>query len=103
MGLNLKDSFDFSKESRPALWLTHPPNQSFPGTLYQGVNRPESEADHLPPSNAAIENVWSYAATPPYIFVAYTYTSMFLPKKYMLKVGAFCDYSILIVFICACL
>jgi len=81
MGLTLKDSFDFSKESRSALWLTQPSNQSFPGTLCKGVNRPESEADHLPPSNAAVENVWSYAATPPYIFMMYTCISVFLPKN----------------------
>jgi hypothetical protein len=39
--------------------------------LFQWVKRPELESDHSYPSSAEIMNVWSYAATPPYVFVAW--------------------------------
>jgi len=34
------------------------------GLLPMGVERPGREADHSPPTNAEIKNVWSYTATP---------------------------------------
>jgi hypothetical protein len=41
------------------------------GALSPGVRRPESEADHSPPSTAEVKFAWSYTSTPPYVFMAY--------------------------------
>jgi hypothetical protein len=38
---------------------------------YRGVKRPGREANHLPPCSAEVKNVWSYASTPPYVFMAW--------------------------------
>jgi len=35
------------------------------GALSLGIKRPESEANHSPPSSAEAENSWSYTSTPP--------------------------------------
>lgn len=44
------------------------------GAVTQGVQRPQREADHLPPSSAVVTNKWSYIPTPlhPYAFMACT-------------------------------
>jgi hypothetical protein len=36
------------------LWLTQPPIQLVPGTLFLGVRRPGREADHSPPCRAEV-------------------------------------------------
>jgi hypothetical protein len=33
------------------------------------VKRSEREADHSPPSSAAVKYAWSYTAFPPYVFM----------------------------------
>jgi hypothetical protein len=42
-----------------------------PGGLPLGVKRQWREADHSPPSNAEVENAWSYTSTPQYFFMAW--------------------------------
>jgi hypothetical protein len=49
--------------SRPALGPTQPPIQWVLGALSLGVKRPWCEADHSPPPNAEVKNMWSYAFT----------------------------------------
>jgi len=44
---------------------TQPPMQWVLGAPSLGVKRPEREAEHSPPSNAEVKNVWSYTSTPP--------------------------------------
>jgi hypothetical protein len=60
----------FSMLSRPALGSTQPPVQWVPGALSQGVNLPEREANHLPPTSAEVKKMWIYTSTPPYSFMA---------------------------------
>jgi hypothetical protein len=49
--------FPLTSVSRPALGPTQPPVQWVPGVLSPGVKaRPESDADHSPPSSAEVEN-----------------------------------------------
>jgi hypothetical protein len=38
---------------------------------FPGVKRPRRDADHSPPSSAAVKNVWSYTSTPQYVFMAW--------------------------------
>jgi hypothetical protein len=35
--------------------------------IFPGVKRPESEADHSPPTSAKVKKTWMYASTPPYV------------------------------------
>jgi hypothetical protein len=42
--------------SRPAVGSIQPPIQLIPGALSSGLKRPESEADHSPPTSAAVKN-----------------------------------------------
>jgi hypothetical protein len=44
-----------STASQPALRATQPPTQCLPEILPPRVNRPEHEADHLPPSRADVK------------------------------------------------
>jgi hypothetical protein len=37
---------------------------------FPGVKRPRREADHSPPTNAKVKNMWIYTSTPPYVFMA---------------------------------
>jgi hypothetical protein len=46
------NNFHFSISSGPALGSTQPPIQWVPGALSRGEERPGSEADHSPPTNA---------------------------------------------------
>jgi hypothetical protein len=62
--------FLFSIAFRAALGPTQPPIQCVPEVLSPEAKRPGREADHLPPSSAEVKNVWSYASTPPYVFMA---------------------------------
>jgi hypothetical protein len=52
------------KRNRPALGSTKPLIQWVSGALSLGVKRPGREADHLPPSSAAVKNAWRYTSTP---------------------------------------
>jgi len=56
----------FSKASKLVLGLTQSPIQWVTMTLFLGIMLLENEADHLPPSNAQVDNNWSYTSTPPY-------------------------------------
>jgi hypothetical protein len=47
--------FLFTTASSGALGPTQPPIQWVPGALYLGVKRPESEADHSPPSISEVK------------------------------------------------
>jgi hypothetical protein len=63
--------FLFTPTSRPALGLTQPPIQWVPGVLSLAVKRQGREANHSSPSNAEVENVWSYNSTPQYDFMGW--------------------------------
>jgi hypothetical protein len=41
--------------------------------FFGGVNRLESEADHLPSSSDEITNVWSFTSTRSYVSMLYAY------------------------------
>jgi len=56
----------FTATFRLALGPIQPPLQ-----WVSGIKRPESEADHLPPSSTEIKNAWSYISTRPYVFMAW--------------------------------
>jgi hypothetical protein len=45
------------------------PMQYILGVLSPGIERPESEADHSPPTNAQVKKMWIYTSNSPYIFV----------------------------------
>jgi hypothetical protein len=38
---------------------------------FLGVKRPGRKANHSPSSSAEVQNTWSYASTPQYIFMAW--------------------------------
>jgi hypothetical protein len=61
----------FTAASRTALRPTQPPIQRIPGGLSLEVKRLGREADHSPPSNAEVNNAWSYTSTPQYAFMAW--------------------------------
>jgi len=42
-------------------------------SLFPGVKRPGSEADHSRPSSAEVKNAWIYTSTPPYAFMAWCF------------------------------
>jgi hypothetical protein len=63
--------FLFDTMSRPVLGPIQPPMQRVSGTLFLGVKRSGREADHSSPPIAEVKNAWSYASTPPYIFMAW--------------------------------
>jgi hypothetical protein len=56
----------FSSPPRPdRRWgPTQPPIQLVLGSLSLGVKRSGREADHSPPSNTEVKNVWCYNFTP---------------------------------------
>jgi len=41
------------------------------GYCFLGVKLSGREADHSPPSNAEVQNAWSYTSIPQYIFLAW--------------------------------
>jgi hypothetical protein len=47
--------FLFTTASKTALWPTQPLTRWVPGALSLGVKRPRREADHTPPSKAAVK------------------------------------------------
>jgi hypothetical protein len=57
--------FLFATASRLALELTKPPIQWVSGALSLLVKRPQSEADHSPPSTTEVKKACSYTSTPP--------------------------------------
>jgi hypothetical protein len=57
--------FLFSTSSRPAVGSAQPPIQLVPRTLFTGVKRPRSEADHSPSSRTEIKNCGSITSFPP--------------------------------------
>jgi hypothetical protein len=73
--------FDTQHEQRKGFFLfaTHPdqlygttqPSIEWElGGLSPRVNWPGCEADHSPPSNADVKNVWNYTFTSQYVFMA---------------------------------
>jgi hypothetical protein len=54
----------FATASSPALGPIQPPFQWVQGPHIPGVKRPWREADHSPPCNAEVKNVWSYTSIP---------------------------------------
>jgi hypothetical protein len=56
--------FAFTTVTRPSVGPTKPPILLVPGALFLGIKRPESEADHPPPSSAEVKNAWSYTSAP---------------------------------------
>jgi hypothetical protein len=63
--------FLFTIAFRPALGPTQPPIQWAPRALSLGVKWLGCEADHSPPSSAAVKNAWSYTSTPQCAFMAW--------------------------------
>jgi hypothetical protein len=61
--------------SRPALGATQPPIQWVLGALCPRVKRPGREANHSPPTNAEDKKMWVYTSTPPYVFMAWWFTT----------------------------
>jgi hypothetical protein len=57
--------------SRPVLGHTRPPIQWVLGVLSPEVRRPEREADHSHPTGAKVRKAWSYASSPPDVFMAW--------------------------------
>jgi hypothetical protein len=55
--------FLFATASRLALGPTQPPTQRVSGDLSLGVNLPERESYHSPPSSAEVKDAWSYTST----------------------------------------
>jgi hypothetical protein len=41
------------------------------GVYLQGIKRPEQEAYHSNPSNAEVQNEWSYVSIPPYALITW--------------------------------
>jgi hypothetical protein len=56
-------------QSIPALATTQPPTQCVTLDLSLKAKRPELECDCFFPSNAEIQNSWSYITTPPYVLM----------------------------------
>jgi hypothetical protein len=48
-----------------------PPSQCLSWGFIPEVKRPGREAGHSPPFSADVKNVWGYASTPPYVFMAW--------------------------------
>jgi hypothetical protein len=78
--------------SRPAQEPTRPPVQCVPKALIPRVKRPGRGADQSPPSSAKVKNAWSYASTPPYVFVVWCFVKpkdiLILPLPYRYKYTA---------------
>jgi hypothetical protein len=55
---------NIKKNSELDKWPTQPPIQGAPGLLFLGVKWQGHEVDHSPPSNAEVENEWSYTSIP---------------------------------------
>jgi len=57
------------------------------------VERPEREAEHSPPSNAEVNNVWVFTSTPPYIPMTWclsTGAKIYVEKAYENLQYSFC-------------
>jgi hypothetical protein len=63
-------NFLFSTSSGPALRSIQPSIQWVLGALFPGLERLGREADHLPPTSAAVKKIRIYTSTPPYTFMA---------------------------------
>jgi hypothetical protein len=62
--------FLFLRASRPALEATQPPLQWLQIT-FSRCRTPRREGYHSPPSSAGVKYAWSYASTPPNVFMAW--------------------------------
>jgi hypothetical protein len=60
--------------SRPILGPTQPPIQWVPGATSPGIKRPGREADQSPPTSAEVKNTSIYTSTPPYVFMAFSFS-----------------------------
>jgi len=60
--------FLFATAFRTALECIQPSNQWVPGPFFPGVEWPELEDDHSPPSSVDVKNAWGYTGTPPIRF-----------------------------------
>jgi hypothetical protein len=56
----------FSMSSRPVLGV-HPASNSM---RIRGIKQPRREADHILLTSAEVKKIWSFAYTPPYVFMA---------------------------------
>jgi hypothetical protein len=63
--------FLFATASRPGLGSTHPPIRQVSGDLSSEVKQPERKVKHSPPSNAEVNNAWSYTSNPQYVFMVW--------------------------------
>jgi hypothetical protein len=57
-------NFVFSTPSLPVLGPTQITIQRVPGPIFSGIKRLRREADHSPPTNAEVKNMWIYTSTP---------------------------------------
>jgi hypothetical protein len=62
--------FLLSTSSRLGLGPTHTPIQWIWGAFSLGVKQTGHETDHSPPTSAKVKNMWMYASTPSYVFMA---------------------------------
>jgi hypothetical protein len=67
--------FLLSMLSRKVLRPTQPTIRYVPGSFSPGVKWPGREAEHSPPTSAAVKKTWIYTTTPPYVFIAYCFIS----------------------------
>jgi hypothetical protein len=63
-------NFLLSMSSRPTLGPTQPPLQCIESDLFPRVRRLEQKADNLLSASAEIKEMWIYASTTPYTFMA---------------------------------
>jgi hypothetical protein len=73
--------FLYTTASESALQPTHLPSQRIPRPLPAAIKRLERTADHSPQLSVQIKHVWSYTASPSYIFMTrgvITGTTLFL-------------------------
>jgi hypothetical protein len=68
-------NFHFSKASSPALGPTQPHIQWVP-EFFPDAEGPERDIDQSPPSSAEVKNDWNYTSAPPYVFTAWTGTTL---------------------------
>jgi len=58
-----RNSLLFATASRPALVLIQFHMKWVPGAFSVGMERPEREARHSPPSSVVVKNTWTYTST----------------------------------------
>jgi hypothetical protein len=63
--------FFFTTACIAALEPTYPPIQWVSEVTSLGVNQPELEGNHSPPSSVEVKNTWSSTSAPPHVFMTW--------------------------------